>query len=66
MPSPAINLVGKTGIHPYPPADEAISVYTAPHPALLPGGKERRRGEGIFRLQAPLPKIVKRFWGEAG
>jgi hypothetical protein len=36
---PVINLAGKKSIHPYPPANEATHVCAAPHPDLLPGGK---------------------------
>jgi hypothetical protein len=50
MPSPAITLAGKTSIHPYPPADEAIRVYAAPHPALLPGCAEAKESSVCQRV----------------
>ena len=37
----------RSDTRPCPPADGPTRASAAPHPDLLPGGKERRRGEGI-------------------
>jgi hypothetical protein len=37
----------RSDTRPRPPADGTTGVRAAPHPRLRPGGKFRRRGEGI-------------------
>jgi hypothetical protein len=53
-----INLAGQTGVRPCSPADKSIHARSAPHPGLLPGGKNRRQGEGKITRRRPINRTV--------